>query len=60
MTIRNKDIIKPPKTKLTRSINPKDKYIYTTRGNYKVRKNGRLVLAIDGGKDKEIVRVTPV
>lgn len=39
----------------------KDKFIITTNGNYKVRKNGREALILEPGTDKEErVKVTPI
>lgn len=47
--------------KLTQSITAWDKIIHTTNGSYKVRKNGRVTITIDAGKDiEETLRVTPI
>ena len=44
-------------TKLTDDVSPNSKYIHTEDwGSFKVRKNGRVRLSIEG----ELVRVTPI
>lgn len=45
---------------LTERTKPGNKIIHTTMGTFKVRKNGRLHLAIDEGKNREFIRCTPV
>lgn len=42
--------------RLVVSVKPGDKLIQTTHGQFKVRKNGRVIIQID----KEILRVTPI
>lgn len=40
---------------------PGDKIIKTSAGNFKIRKNGKIVLTIDVGKEnEERVRATPI
>jgi hypothetical protein len=45
--------------KLTKDAIPGDKVIMTTMGNFKIRKNGRVILAVGKGKEREYVRCTP-
>jgi hypothetical protein len=46
--------------KLTKDAIPGDKVIMTTMGNFKIRKNGRVILAVDKGKKREHIRCTPI
>lgn len=43
-------------TTLTKDHKSGDKYIHTTNGVFKIRKNGRMMLAIDDGENREFVR----
>jgi len=46
--------------KLTKKLEPYEKLIFTTAGTFKRRKNGRIIMKIDGGVNEEILRVTPI
>lgn len=49
------------KNKLTQALTPSDKFIRTEDGDFKIRKNGKIILIIDAGNDnEEAVRVTPL
>ncbi len=50
-----------PNNHLQLSVKPGDKIIRTEDGVYKVRKNGKLLMMIDQGKDnEEVIRVTRI
>lgn len=52
-------IVKKDLAKLVRPTKPGDKYIFTSRGTYKLRKNGRIILSVGEGDERETVRVSP-
>jgi len=46
---------------LREDLNPGDKIVATTMGNFKIRKNGRMMLCVEPGtKNEEYIKVTPL
>ncbi len=48
------------RNQLVKAAKKGDKIIFTTMGNFKLRKNGRVTLMIDVGKNREYQRATPI
>lgn len=49
------------RNKLTMATVPHDNVIHTEQGIFKIRKNGRVIIVIDTGKEnEETLRVTPL